>query len=82
MDQKEGLTEDQNGLLDEDLLVPSPHDDIQAANHALGVIEDLDTALLSEEDRSYVQGIRRMALLITYQALWEIFDANFYNNSK
>ena len=75
MDQEEGFAEDQDWLL-------SPHDDIQAANHALGVIEDLDIALLSEEDRLYVQGIKRMALLITYQALWEIFDANFYNNSK
>ena len=75
MDQEEGFAEDQDGLL-------SPHDDIQAANQAIGVIEDLDIALLSEEDRLYVQGIRRMALLITYQALWEIFDANFYNNSK
>ena len=75
MEQEEGIAEDQDGLL-------SPHDDIQAANHAIGVIEDLDMALLSEEDRSYVQGIKRMALLITYQALWEIFDANFYNNSK
>ena len=69
-------------IFEDEILQPTPHDDIQAANQAIGVIEDLDIALMSDEDRSYVQGIRRMALLITYQALWEIFDANFYNNSK
>jgi hypothetical protein len=77
MEQTEGIAEDQDGLLD-----PTPHDDIQAAAQAIEVVELYDPALMSEEEQSYIYGIKKMALLITYQALYEIFEANFYGDSK
>jgi len=77
MDQTEGIAEDQDGLLE-----PTPHDDIQAAAQAIEVVELYDPALMSEEEQSYIYGIKKMALLITYQALYEIFEANFYGDSK
>jgi hypothetical protein len=77
MEQTEGIAEDQDGLLE-----PTPHDDIQAAAQAIEVVELYDPALMSEEEQSYIYGIKKMALLITYQALYEIFEANFYGDSK
>lgn len=73
MDQKEGITEDQNGLL-----VLSPYEDIQAALQAVGVIEDLDPVLMDSQQAEMIRQIRLMSLKITYQALWEIYEANFY----
>jgi len=73
MDQKEGITEDQDGLL-----VLSPYEDIQAALQAVGVIEDLDPVLMDSQQAEMVKQIRLMALKITYQALWEIYEANLY----
>ena len=77
MDQTEGIAEDQDGLLE-----PTPHEDIQAAAQALELSQSFDPALLSEEEQAYIYGIRKMSLLITYQALYEIFEANFYGESK
>jgi len=76
MDQEKGITEDQNGLLDS--LQLSPHEDIQAALQAMGVIEDLDPIIMESNQAEMVRQIRLMALKITYQALWEIYEANLY----
>ena len=73
MDQKEGITEDQDGLL-----VLSPYEDIQAALQAVGVIEDLDPVLMDSQQAEMIRQIRLMSLKITYQALWEIYQANLY----
>jgi len=73
MDQKEGITEDQDGLL-----VLSPYEDIQAALQAVGVIEDLDPVLMDSQQAEMIRQIRLMSLKITYQALWEIYEANLY----
>lgn len=75
MEQKEGIAEDQDGLLD-----PTPHEDIQAAALAMGVIEDMDSLLLDDEEAQMVRYIRKMALTITYQALFEIHEANWYGS--
>ncbi len=77
MDQKEGIAEDQNGLLTID-----PYSDIQASVHALGVIEDVDVILLDENERTMVNNIKKMALRITHQALWEIYHGNFYDQNN
>jgi hypothetical protein len=42
----------------------------------------MDTVLLSEEEVEMVSGIKKMSLLITYQALKEIFEASQYGNNK
>jgi hypothetical protein len=73
MDQEERVTEDQNGLL-----VLSPYEDIQAALQAVGVIEDLDPVLMDSQQAEMIRQIRLMSLKITYQALWEIYQANLY----
>lgn len=73
MDQKEGITEDQDGLL-----ILSPYEDIQAALQAVGVIEDLDPLLMDSQQAEMIRQIRLMSLKITYQALWEIYEANLY----
>jgi hypothetical protein len=73
MDQKEGITEDQDGLL-----ILSPYEDIQAALQAVGVIEDLDPVLMDSQQAEMIRQIRLMSLKITYQALWEIYEANLY----
>ena len=61
---------------------PTPHEDITACIQAMGVIEDMDTVLLSEDEAEMVEKIKRMSLLITYQALKEIFEASQYGNNK
>lgn len=76
MDQEKGIAEDQDGLLDSFQL--SPHEDIQAALQAMGVIEDLDPIIMESNQAEMVRQIRLMALKITYQALWEIYEANLY----
>lgn len=76
MEQKEGLTEDQNGLLEPFDL--TPHEDIQAAALAMGVVEELDPMLLDEADEFMLKEIRKMAMIITYQALYEIYESNMY----
>ena len=73
MDKEERATEDQNGLL-----VLSPYEDIQAALQAVGVIEDLDPVLMDSQQAEMIRQIRLMSLKITYQALWEIYEANLY----
>ena len=73
MDQKEGTTEDKDGLL-----ALSPYEDIQAALQAVGVIEDLDPVLMDSQQAEMIRQIRLMSLKITYQALWEIYEANLY----
>jgi hypothetical protein len=73
MDKEERATEDQNGLL-----VLSPYEDIQAALQAVGVIEDLDPVLMDSQQAEMIRQIRLMSLKITYQALWEIYQANLY----
>jgi hypothetical protein len=73
MDKEERPTEDQNGLL-----VLSPYEDIQAALQAVGVIEDLDPVLMDSQQAEMIRQIRLMSLKITYQALWEIYQANLY----
>lgn len=75
MEQKEGITENQDGLLD-----PTPHEDIQAAALAMGVIEDMDSLLLDNEEAQMVKAIRKMALTITYQALFEIYEGSWYGS--
>ena len=75
MEQEKGIAEDQNGLLTFD---PTPHDDIQACTQAMGVIEDLDLALLSDDEAAMVKQIRKMALHITHQALYEIYEGGCY----
>ena len=77
MEQKEGITQDQDGLLN-----PTPHEDIQAAALAMGVIEDMDALLLDEQDAKMVMAIRKMALVITYQALFEIHEGNWYGSEN
>lgn len=61
---------------------PTPHEDITACIQAMGVIEDTDTVLLSEEEAEMVDKIKRMSLVITYTALKEIFEANHYGNQE
>jgi len=73
MDQEERVAENQDGLL-----TLSPHEDIQAALQAVGVIEDLDPIIMDSGQAEMVRQIRLMALKITYQALWEIYEANLY----
>ena len=73
MDKKEGITEDQDGLL-----ILSPYEDIQAALQAVGVIEDLDPVLMDSQQAEMIRQIRLMSLKITYQALSEIYEANLY----
>ena len=77
MEQKEGITENQDGLLD-----LTPHEDIQAAALAMGVVEDMDSLLLDDEEAQMVKAIRKMALTITYQALFEIHEANWYGSQN
>ena len=77
MESQERNTTDQDGLLTFD---PTPHDDIQACTQAMGVIEDLDLALLSEEDAAMVRQIRKLALYITHQALYEIYEGGCYGS--
>ncbi|NBS61897.1 MAG: hypothetical protein EBT26_07680 [Microbacteriaceae bacterium] len=60
----------------------TPHEDITACIQAMGVIEDMDTLLLSEEEAEMIEQIKKMSLLITHQALSEIFEANKYGNNK
>ncbi len=76
MDQEKGIAEDQDGLLDYPNL--TPHEDIQAALQAMGVIEDLDPIIMESNQAEMVRQIRLMSLKITYQALWEIYEANLY----
>jgi hypothetical protein len=74
---------DINEILDDTLeFDPTPHEDITACIQAMGVIEDMDTVLLSEDEAEMVEKIKRMSLLITYQALKEIFEASQYGNNK
>lgn len=61
---------------------PTPHEDITSCIQAMGVIEDMDTLLLSEEEATMIERIKKMSLLITHQALSEIFEANKYGNNK
>lgn len=77
MEQKEGIAEDQDRLLD-----PTPHEDIQAAALAMGVVEDMDALLLDEQDAKMVMAIRKMALVITYQALFEIHEGSWYGSEN
>lgn len=77
MEQKEGITENQDGLLE-----LTPHEDIQAAALAMGVVEDMDSLLLDNEEAQMVKSIRKMALTITYQALFEIHEANWYGSQN
>ena len=75
---------DINEILDNDTMEfdPTPHEDITACIQAIGVVEDMDTVLLSEEEVDMVNEIKKMSLLITYQALKEIFEASQYGNNK
>lgn len=74
---------DINEIVDDTLeFDPTPHEDITACIQAMGVIEDMDTVLLSEEEVEMIHGIRRMSLLITYQALKEIFEGSQYGNNE
>jgi hypothetical protein len=75
---------DINEILDNDTMEfdPTPHEDITACIQAMGVVEDMDTVLLSEEEVDMVNEIKKMSLLITYQALKEIFEASQYGNNK
>lgn len=74
---------DINEILDDTLeFDPTPHEDITACIQAMGVVEDMDTVLLSEDEAEMVEKIKRMSLLITYQALKEIFEASQYGNNQ
>lgn len=74
---------DINEVLDDTIeFDPTPHEDITACIQAMGVIEDMDTVLLSEDEAEMVEKIKRMSLLITYQALKEIFEASQYGNNQ
>lgn len=74
---------DINEVLDDTIeFDPTPHEDITACIQAMGVIEDMDTVLLSEDEAEMVEKIKRMSLLITYQALKEIFEASQYGNNE
>ena len=74
---------DINEILDDTLeFDPTPHEDITACIQAMGVIEDMDTVLLSEDEAEMVEKIKRMSLLITYQALKEIFEGSQYGNNQ
>lgn len=75
---------DMEDIVDNDTIEfdPTPHEDITACIQAMGVIEDMDTVLLSEDEAEMVEKIKRMSLLITYQALKEIFEASQYGNNE
>lgn len=76
---------DKDELIDDDDTLPfdpTPHDDITACIQAMGVIEDLDPLLLSDSEGRMVEKIKKMSLVITYQALREIFEANQYGTNK
>jgi hypothetical protein len=74
---------DINDILDDTIeFDPTPHEDITACIQAMGVVEDMDTVLLSESEAEMVEKIKRMSLLITYQALKEIFEASQYGNNQ
>lgn len=74
---------DKNELIDDVLpFDPIPHEDITACIQAMGVIEDMDTVLMSEEEVEMVNAIKKMSLLITYQALKEIFEGSQYGNNQ
>jgi hypothetical protein len=74
---------DINDILDDTMeFDPTPHEDITACIQAMGVVEDMDTVLLSESEAEMVEKIKRMSLLITYQALKEIFEASQYGNNQ
>jgi len=75
---------DINEILDNETVEfdPTPHEDITACIQAIGVIEDMDTVLLSDEEVDMVNEIKKMSLLITYQALKEIFEASQYGNNE
>jgi hypothetical protein len=75
---------DINEILDNETIEfdPTPHEDITACIQAIGVIEDMDTVLLSDEEVDMVNEIKKMSLLITYQALKEIFEASQYGNNE
>ena len=74
---------DINEVLDDTIeFDPTPHEDITACIQAMGVVEDMDTVLLSEDEAEMVEKIKRMSLLITYQALKEIFEASQYGNKE
>lgn len=69
-------------VVEDEIPEATPHEDIQAAAQALELSQSFDPVLMSKEEQGYIYGIRKMSLLITYQALYEIFEANFYNNSE
>lgn len=75
MESEKGIAEDKDGLLEFDI---TPHEDIQAAALAVGVVEELDPLLLNDDEAEMVMRIKKMALYVTYQALTEIYHANCY----
>jgi hypothetical protein len=77
MESQERNTTNQDGLLTFD---PTPHDDIQACAQAMGVIEDIDLALLSDDEATMIRHIRKLALHITHQALYEIYEGGCYGS--
>jgi hypothetical protein len=44
----------------------------------MGVIEDMDLALLSDDEATMIRHIRKLALHITHQALYEIYEGGCY----
>ena len=79
MEPQERNTEDQDRLLDL-TFDPTPHDDIHAAMQAMGVIEDLDLVLLTEDEATMVRSIKKMCLHITHQALFDIYQGGCYGS--
>jgi hypothetical protein len=77
MESEETNTENQDGLLTID-----PYNDIQASLQAMGVIEDLDLVLLSDSEKIMVNNIKKMSLIITHQALLEIYQSNYYDQDN
>ena len=76
MEQEEGYSEDQDGLLDP--INFDPHSDISAAFTAIEIIGDADPILMSDEKRMMIEEIKEMALIIAWKGLKEIYYRNFY----
>lgn len=80
MEQEEGFTENQNGLLEP--VGFDPHSDIIAANTAMNTVSEIDTALLPDEEKEMIAEIRSMAIRMTYLGLREIYYSNQYESEE
>ena len=57
-----------------------PSEIIQACANAVGMVDGMDTALMSKADERRVNKIRRRALRLTEEALDAIYETNITEN--